>query len=85
MIINIMLLLTISMCGCFSNTCKLWSPYLCFISFKQTEWQETRLQENLHGAVSLKQQKYKINLPHNTVMCAEYTVRQSNRIVKSQT
>jgi len=80
-----MLLLTISMCGFFSNTCKLWSPYLCFISFKQTEWQETQLQENLQDSVSLKQQKHKINLPHNSVMGAEHTVRQSNRIVKSQT
>jgi hypothetical protein len=58
-----MLLLTINKCGFFSNTCKLRSPYLCFISFRQTEWHETHLQENLNGAVSLKQQKPKLILP----------------------
>jgi hypothetical protein len=80
-----MLLLTINVCSFISNTRKLRSPYLCFISFKQTEWQETQLQENFHGAMSLKQQKHKINLPRNTMTGAEHTVHQSNRIVKSQT
>lgn len=80
-----MLLLTINTCGFFSNARKLKSPYMCFISFKQTEWHETRLQAILHGALSLKQQKHKINFPHNTVTGAEHTVHQSNRIVKSQT
>jgi hypothetical protein len=72
-------------CGFFSNTHKLRSPYLYFISFKPSECHETWFQENLHGAVSLEQQKHKINLPHNTVMGAEHAVYQSDRIVKSQT